>query len=171
MIATQNTISKTKTRVLITFSSIAIGALFVVLFLYGRYVPEYTGISTTTYEALIVSGDLRIPVTIADTPEEQQQGLSGTALLPTDTGKLFVFNTPGNYGFWMKDMHYPLDIIWIDSTMRVVGITTDIRPDTYPTVFYPPQDVSYVLEVNAGFSTAHHLEVNQLLTLASNLSF
>ena len=171
MIATQTNISKTKTRVLTIFSIFAIGALCIVLFLHFRSVPVDSGVSPSEYEASIVSGDLRIPVTIADTPAEQEQGLSDTRFLPGNTGKLFVFNTPGKYGFWMKDMHYPLDMVWIDSTMHIVGITMNINPDTYPTVFYPPQEVSYVLEVNAGFSTEHHFEVNQLLTLANNLSF
>jgi uncharacterized membrane protein (UPF0127 family) len=170
MIATQN-ISKTKTRVLTIFSILAIGALFVVLFLYGRGIPVGTEVPTATYEAFIVSGDLRIPVTIADTPAEQEQGLSGTTFLPTNTGKLFIFPTPGRYGFWMKDMQYPLDLIWIDSTMHIVGITAQVAPETYPTVFYPPEDVLSVLEVAGGFSTAHHLEINQLLTLSDNLSF
>jgi hypothetical protein len=171
MIATQTNISKTKTRVLTIFSILAGGALFVVLFLHFRDTPVDTTVSTTEYEASLVSDDLRIPITIADTPSEQEQGLSDTESLPANAGKLFVFNVPGKYGFWMKDMRYSLDMIWIDSTMHIVGITKNISPDTYPQVFYPPQEISYVLEVNAGFSTAHHLETNQLLTLVDNLSF
>lgn len=54
----------------------------------------------------------------------------------------------------MKDMHYPLDIVWIDSLMQVVGVTRRLDPSTYPTVFYAPSDVQYVLEVNAGDADA-----------------
>lgn len=171
MIATQTNISKTKTRVLTLFSILAGGALFIVLFLHFRHDPIQKSIPLQGYEGVLSSGDLSIPITIADTPEEQEQGLSGTDSLTEGTGKLFVFKTPAIYGFWMKDMQYPLDIIWIGTDMRIVSISEYVTPESYPTVFYPPQAVGYVLEVNAGFSTTHHLVKNQLLTLTNNLSF
>ncbi len=170
MIATQTNISKTKTRVLTLFLNLAGGALFIVLFLHFRTV-SIIPVMPSSSEATLVSGDLHIPVTIADTQEEQEQGLSGTVSLPENTGKLFVFKDPGVYGFWMKDMQYPLDLIWIDSSMHIIDINKDVTPQTYPNVFYPPQQVLYVLEVNSGFSTTHHMEVNQLLALTDNLSF
>src|SRR5690242_15708811 len=60
-------------------------------------------------------GGQQIYVKKADTPAKQQQGLSGTASLPLDQGMLFIFPKDGTYAFWMKDMNYSLDIIWIDS--------------------------------------------------------
>lgn len=170
MIATQTNISKTKTRVLTIFSILAGGALFIVLFLRLEHTPSRE-FPKDGHEAVLTAGALSIPVTIADTPLEQEQGLSGTDSLAEGTGKLFVFDTPNIYGFWMKDMQYPLDFIWIDSTMHIIDITPAVGPETYPTVFYPPSPVQYVLEVHSGFSTAHHLFKNQLLTLTNNLSF
>lgn len=90
-----------------------------------------------------------LPVSIADTPQALEKGLSGTAMLAPDTGMLFIFKTPGQYGFWMKDMQYPLDIIWLDSSFKIVHIEENVTPATYPKIFYGTPDTLYVLEVNA----------------------
>jgi uncharacterized membrane protein (UPF0127 family) len=171
MIATQfKDIKKTKqTRVLNIIFSLAIGALFLVLLLHSR--EASAPLAQPVYDATVSNGFTDIPVAVADTDEERELGLSGTAVLPQNAGKLFIFNAPGKYGFWMKDMRYAIDIIWIDESFRIVGIAEGILPGTYPEVFYPPSPVKYVLEVNAGFSTAHNLLENQLLTLTNNLSF
>ena len=42
---------------------------------------------------------------------------------PDGVGMLFVFNSPGQYSFWMKDMHFPLDMVWIDSDKIVADIS------------------------------------------------
>ncbi|MCC7436496.1 DUF192 domain-containing protein [Candidatus Nomurabacteria bacterium] len=162
-----------QTRVLYIFSIIAIGALLLVLFLLLRDGPKSVNnsLEDNTYEAILKIGSMSIPVTVADTEEEQQKGLSGTTSLPQDAGKLFIFNTEGDYGFWMKDMAYSLDIVWIDKNFQIIDITENISPNTYPEVFYPSQKAQYVLELNAGFSTEHNLHKNQLITLTNILSF
>lgn len=89
-------------------------------------------------------------VTTARTPATRELGLSGRASLAPDEGLLFIFPQPVNTGFWMKDMKFSIDIVWIDSDRRVVGIAEDVSPSSYPNSFYPPQKVQFVLEVNAG---------------------
>lgn len=96
--------------------------------------------------------EVQIPVTIADTVESQRQGLSGTASLETGTGKLFVFTKSDTHGFWMKDMNYAIDIIWIDASGTIVYIVPSLAPDSYPSVYASPVPAKYVLEVNAGFT-------------------
>lgn len=159
-----------KTRILYIISILVIGALLLVLFLRSSnqeiYIKKYDN-----YEAILVVGGIRIPITIANTDAEKQLGLSGTASLPINQGKLFVFNSPSKPGFWMKDMNYGLDLIWLDENLRIVDITKDIYPESYPKVFYPKENVLYVLEVNAGFSKKHNLVENQLMYFSDNLSF
>ena len=87
---------------------------------------------------------------VASSSAEQELGLGGRDTLPRDEGMLFPFPYPGDYGFWMKDMRFPIDIVWILSNKRVVSVTADVRPDTYPAIFYPPLAISYVLELDAG---------------------
>lgn len=160
-----------QTRVLNTISILAGGALLLVLLLHSRVVESPVITETSGYDARISIGEVTIPVTIADTPDERELGLSGTEYLKEGTGKLFVFDTPGLYGFWMKDMAYSIDIIWIDADLRVVSISKDISERSYPEVFYPPTDIAYVLEVNSGFSTKHNIAQNQLLTFHPQLTF
>jgi uncharacterized membrane protein (UPF0127 family) len=131
---------------------------------------EITSSSPATSDNLkfnqtLVAGDVDIPVAIANTDATRQQGLSDTASLPADSGMLFEFDTPGNYGFWMKDMDYPLDFVWLDSGMKIIGITPNVAVATYPQIFYPPSPAQYELEVNANFSTTHGLKVGQQMHL------
>ena len=99
--------------------------------------------------------DVRLPLgviqaIIASTSAHVELGLSGRASLPKDAGMLFVFPKTSTYGFWMKDMKFPIDIVWIGENKSVVGITPKISPDTYPKIYYPPSDIRYVLELNSG---------------------
>ncbi len=100
---------------------------------------------------------------LADTQNERSKGLSGTDTLAPGTGLLFVFHIPGTYGFWMKDMHYPIDIVWIDETKTVVSITPEATVESYPEVFYPPRPVQYVLELNAGDAADREIHVGTQL--------
>ena len=87
---------------------------------------------------------------VAHTDMAREQGLSGQASLPNGVGMLFAYDTPGKYGFWMKDMNFPLDFVWIDSQKHVAGVTKNVLASSYPFVFMPPSDIQYVLEINAG---------------------
>lgn len=91
-----------------------------------------------------------IHATVASTTEALARGLSGRPPLPKDSGMLFVFSDAGIYGFWMKDMDFPIDVIWINSDKKVSGIVRGVEPGTYPEVFYPPSEIRYVLELNSG---------------------
>lgn len=92
---------------------------------------------------------------IADEPSEITVGLGGRDHLPDDAGMLFIMPEPIVPSFWMKDMKFPIDFIWIDEQQTIVAITPSIGVDSFPIVFSPPSAVKYVLEVNAGVS-AHH---------------
>ena len=91
-------------------------------------------------------------IKVANTPQERTQGLSGTSILGSSKGMLFTFPYPGEYGFWMKDMNYSLDIIWISTDKKVVSDSMSLAPSTYPRVYYPTAPAKYVLEVDAGTS-------------------
>jgi len=115
-------------------------------------------------EKRISIGNTEIVVEIADTDAKRQLGLSGRDSLLRGRGMLFVFDKPGNYGFWMKDMKFPIDIIWIDSDMRIVGVEENVSPNTFPKSFYPLSPVLFVLETPALFSSSHHVEVGGSIT-------
>ena len=96
---------------------------------------------------------------VARTPEEQTRGLSGRESLAENAGMLFVYERPSLPGFWMKEMNFPIDIIWIGSDKRIVDISENIAPETFPQLFHPRVPAQYVLEVNAGWAKSHNISV------------
>jgi uncharacterized protein len=113
----------------------------------------------------IYINDLAIPVTIADDPVERRQGLSNVKSLPSKEGKLFIFEKSDYYGFWMKEMLFPIDIIWIDETMKIVHIEENVLPSSYPTSYNPPVQARFVLELNAFFVDTFRLNIGDRVTI------
>lgn len=129
--------------------SIFITILFVAI---GFYIG-FTGVSRGgkgNNDCFITLNNQRFDITLAQTEVERAQGLSGAEYLAPNTGKFFVFEKPSMHGFWMKDMNYAIDIIWFDGDMKIVGISQNTTPETYPKVFYPNQNALYTLEIVAG---------------------
>ena len=91
-------------------------------------------------------------VEIADTAEKQTKGLSNRSALPVKQGLLFIFKKEEVYPFWMKDMLFPLDIIWFNQNKEVVFISENNQPcrDSFCQSINPGREALYVLEVNAG---------------------
>jgi len=134
-------------------------------FLYQTY-----GLTVTNYffgeqKVGMFVRDIGVTVSIADTPEERNQGLSGVESLPTDEGKLFIFDKEGEYGFWMKDMKIPLDIIWINNERRIVHIEENVSPESYPAIYGSPEPARFVLEVNAFFTSTFRINVGDTVTI------
>lgn len=87
---------------------------------------------------------------VVSTKQDLVRGLSGRTSMKNNEGMFFVFTEPAMHIFWMKDMFFPIDIVWIDANMTVVSVTENISPDTYPETFEPESPTLYVLELNAG---------------------
>ncbi len=120
---------------------------------------------------IVKIGDLKINAEVADTAEERRQGLSGKDSLSANSGMLFVFDGKTKNPFWMKDMNFPIDIIWIDEG-KIVGIEKNAQPqkgadDDQLRLYYPPQPVSHVLEVNAGYIDANNIKVEDGVDLSA----
>ncbi|MFA5934175.1 MAG: DUF192 domain-containing protein [Candidatus Paceibacterota bacterium] len=101
---------------------------------------------------------------VVDTDTERERGLSGHKLLKEDEGMLFVFEKPGIYPFWMKEMLFPIDIMWISSDYKIVYIKKDAQPSSYPETFNPEKSAMYVLEVSSGFSDRHQVKVGDIVS-------
>lgn len=119
-------------------------------------------------------GDKIVNVEIADTQEGQAKGLSGRETLEENNGMLFVMPKNSYPSFWMKDMQFNIDVIWINEN-QVVEISKNLPapdPET-PTDelprYKPTQSTSYVLEVNAGFVDKNNIEVGQSVELPKGI--
>lgn len=93
-------------------------------------------------------GEIPLRVEIAETPEQRARGLSGRDELKDGKGMLFVFPEPGYHSIWMKDMYFPIDIIWISEDFKVVSVNDNVSPDSYPRTFRPQEPAKYVVETN-----------------------
>ena len=105
---------------------------------------------------------LHINVTLAKTPDELAKGLSIKSSLKEHEGMLFILDAPKKSSFWMKDMKFPIDIIWIHPNTTIVHIEKNLQPCISFLICpsYSPNDLSqYVLEVNAYYTTKHNITV------------
>ncbi len=92
-------------------------------------------------------------VEIADSSEERQIGLMNRERLGDDGGMWFVFDEEDKHSFWMKNVRFPIDIIWIDARYKVVDIKRGAKSCIGDCEIYSPaKDARYVLEVNINSS-------------------
>jgi uncharacterized membrane protein (UPF0127 family) len=115
-----------------------------------------SGFGTTTPFVFV---GVEMEASVADTPYERQLGLSGTTQLPEHIAKVFIFEESSRWGFWMKDMHYPIDMFWVAGDGSIVHIVPNASPESYPETFTPTEPALYVIETVAGFAEKHHITV------------
>lgn len=98
---------------------------------------------------------------LAVTDEERQLGLMHRQEILADQGMLFIFKEEGTYSFWMKNMKFSLDILWLDRGKRIVHIERNVPPcEREPCPSYPPRlPAMYVLELKAGSVDEHQLKL------------
>ena len=98
--------------------------------------------------------EVSVRVELARTGQEQGRGLMFRESLEADAGMLFLFQNEDIRRFWMRNTLIPLDMIFISTDLRVVGIVENAEPLT-ETLRQVAQPSQYVLEVNGGFAAAH----------------
>lgn len=122
----------------------------------GTYVPPEVVFATA-------SGEARVTVEIVATPAKIRQGLMHRKHMDADKGMLFFMPTEEVQSFWMRNTLIPLDMIFINSDMKVVGIVENAKPltDDSRTVGIPS---IYVLEVNGGWTKQHGVAAGDTVT-------
>ena len=117
--------------------------------------------------AYVIFGDgTSIRADVADTDDARARGLMHVP--PSDAAAmLFVFDRPGRYAFWMKNVRMPLDIIWLDAQRRIVWMVDNAPPcAAEPCPMYAPgRNASYVLEVAGGFVRRHNVAVGDVVAI------
>lgn len=141
---------------------LVLGALFATaaaLVVASRFLPT-AQFQTTTFQPaakIVQINNLKIAAEVVDTPDKRSKGLSERDGLAADSGMLFIFEKDDHYSFWMKNVKFPIDIIFITANRRVAQIFQNVPPepgvnDSKLTIYKPDQPVRYVLEVAAGSS-------------------
>ncbi len=134
-------------------------------------IEDYAKINTLLTKKeknILILNNKKLYLEIADTKEKRTLGLSNRdPFVNTENlikGMLFIFEKESFYGFWMKDMRFAIDIIWINKDKKIVAIDKNINQETYPQVFFPPEPILYVIEVNAFDSEKLNLETGNYLS-------
>jgi uncharacterized membrane protein (UPF0127 family) len=139
-------------------NKIVLMAIIIVLAVVILTLATYSNLAR--HRSVVVINGQRITVELANTPEMQTRGLSGRWFLGKNRGMLFVFNDYSRRSFWMKDMNFPLDIIWIRNGI-IIDLSKNLPPEgEKPAKIYQPIDpVNDVLEVQAGFADQNGLKI------------
>ena len=132
---------------------------------YENFLKGIESIPNDRYlQAKVIVNDFELRVYLALTNDQQVKGLSVKDHLKENEGMLFIFEQPTRQGFWMKDMKFPIDIIWLNSNGTVVNIRHSLQPcimtfDFICPTYIPDKDSLYVLETRAGFSKKQGINV------------
>jgi len=126
-----------------------------------------------TAHSRIVVGGIPLEVEVADTNLLRGRGLSYRDGLAPGTGMVFVYNEPQPLTFWMYEMRFCLDIIWI-SNSEIRGAAENACPEPgVPAdqlkIYESPEPVQYVLEVPAGWMKEHGFDVGTPVQIDSSL--
>lgn len=143
--------------------------LVVAFILWGEsdfFISKVTPVVTSTVAKV---GDIPVRLEIAETPEARSRGLSGRATMPDNFGMLFVFDKPGFYAMWMKDMQFPLDILWLNQGGVIVDLKRNVPPESYPSTFTPKAPADYVLELPANFTELRSIKIGDTVVLPDSL--
>jgi len=144
---------------------------FCTIFIYFWFVPffgsnfAFAEVQDYAHAIVTTSTGKEISVEVADTVEKRSLGLGKRSGLENGWGMLFVFEKRKQHGFWMKDMQFPLDIIWLDNhiIVLILRIVQPAMSGVIPPVMTPPVAVNFVLEIDAGRADELKLQVGQRL--------
>ena len=130
-----------------------------------------TAVSAPGADQLDIAG-ATFNVEIASTSVEQARGLSYRASLGENDGMLFIFSAGTIQTFWMKDMHFPLDMIWIcgttvDGFAQIVPAPASGAQLWQLPVYSSPDNTDKVLEVNAGTVAKYNIKVGDAVTIGT----
>jgi len=131
-------------KIIFIFAWAAIAATAGIFWYYHRVTYSSQGNEIKT----ITVGDAKFQAEVVSSQQKMELGLGGRENLCLTCGMLFVFPKSGRYSFWMKDMKFPLDILWI-SDNTIVHIEKNIQPDFAGTLS-SQENADSVLEINAG---------------------
>ena len=101
-------------KIIIVFWVIVIAIVFILKI--NKVVSPSENLPTAEINGYVFNID------IADDIEEMKQGLSGREALAENQGMLFIYKKKTPVSFWMKDMKFNIDLLWIDGD-KVVGFS------------------------------------------------
>ncbi len=149
--------------------------LLIVVVVMGILIASYLSMSTESSglkTSRFLVGEKKIEVEIADSTSTRATGLSYRNSLDEDRGMYFIFNSLSSHSFWMKDMNFPIDIIWIKDD-KIVGVAENVPNQPGAQLwqlksYSPPEPVNRVLEVNAGWAAKNGIKIGDRAELTGS---
>lgn len=106
-------------------------------------------------------GKTNLRMELADNQLSRVTGLSYRDSIGSD-GMLFVFTeSSAENCFWMKDMKFSIDMVWLSSDKTVLSIDREVSPETFPNTFCPVSPAKYGIEINAGTAQNYGFEIGK----------
>lgn len=159
------------------------GIVLILLFFVAVVVvakQDIVGSVRNDYAQAVIAGH-SFTLRVADTIAEQERGLSGSDPLDPNEGMLFVFEDRKERAVWMKEMLFPIDVIWLElaplsdadiaqtpsvqARYKVVGTTPELVPESYPATFRSGKPIDAFLEVSAGMVNQLSVVVGQEINI------
>jgi uncharacterized protein len=115
-------------------------------------------------QPVICHPNVCVSVEVVTEPKDLEKGLQGHAKLAANSGMLFLFKDNARQSFWMKDMDFSIDMIWMDENRKIVHMEENAPPcrDLNCLVYTPSTLSRYVLEVAAGYAHAHGFKIGDV---------
>lgn len=139
----------------------------VILLLFGGLI-FYQFSNSPKPKSQVTIDNQNFSIEVATSSAQQQKGLSGRDKLPQAQGMLFVFKIMDRYPFWMKDMKFPLDIIFINDN-KIVSIVNNASPlkkdESNPPLYLPDGPITSALEINGGLAKKYGFKKNDTVTI------
>ena len=114
----------------------------------------------------VTIGGVAFNLDVAADDASLARGLSNRTLLPQDAGMLFVFPTEEIVTFWMKDMLFPVDVLFINSSGSIIDIQTMQTEsgvaDEQLTRYQSSGPALFALEINAGLAEQFGFQTGML---------
>ena len=141
--------------------------LALVLVAMGIGLPYMMGKQEASYFMVELHNGTQVLTEVADSPEKQVIGLFFAKELPLNRALLYLYDEEDTHGLWTKNVHFPVDMIWMDRDRSILHIQNSAPPcsnDPCP-VYGPSQPESmYVLQAANGFAKTHALQPGMRMT-------
>lgn len=153
MILSRQSLSGTLSTTLIISGVLLMVGVTYLLFI----MPNYVGSSTNLW-----LGDGVFKAKLATDDKARVKGLSGLSSMDEDEALIMAYSTEAKWGIWMKDMNFPIDIVWLDKNKKVVSIVKNVSHEESTTITHKPKALSkYVVELVAGTVDKKSIKVNR----------
>lgn len=152
-------------KIFIVYAVIIVIVIIIALIKFGGSLALPFGKSATA-----TIKNQKFTLMVAQSEKDKTRGLSGRQSLSANTGMIFIFDKPGVYSFWMKDMKFPIDMIFLNNN-KIDTMYKNIPPPAADEntanlkVYSPKGNIDYVLELPAGTADKYSLKPGDTITL------